>query len=69
VQTSGGDTAPSGVPATCASVVAGSTAAPGDYITITVTYTYHPVFKGLSVLSVLGGSTPVITRTAWSRLN
>jgi hypothetical protein len=68
VQTSGGDTAATG-PANCSSVVAGSTTQPGDYISLTVTYTYHPVFKGLSVLSVLGGSTPVITRSAWTRLN
>jgi Flp pilus assembly protein TadG len=68
VNTSGSDTAAAG-PATCSSVVTGSTNTPGDYITVTVTYTYHPVFKGLSVLSLLGGSNPVITRTAYTRLN
>jgi Flp pilus assembly protein TadG len=43
-----------------------STAAPGDYIFITVSYTYSPVYSAVSVASLL--TTPV-THTAWMRLN
>jgi len=52
-------------PATCAGSVTGSTSAPGDYISATVSYAYAPLFPGASVASVL--TTP-ITRTAWLRL-
>jgi Flp pilus assembly protein TadG len=44
----------------------GSLAAPGDYIVVTASYTYTPVFNGVSLASLL--TTP-ITRTAWIRLN
>ncbi len=39
--------------------------APGDYIQVGVTYTYSPLFSGLSLASLL---TPTITKTVWSRL-
>ena len=56
-------TAPT-IPATCAGT--GSTTAPGDYVSATVSYPYKPIFKGLSVGSLL--TTP-ITYTAILRLN
>lgn len=53
-------------PATCAGTYAGSTVAPGDYISVTATYTYTPLFPGATVGSLL---TPVIARNAWLGLN
>jgi Flp pilus assembly protein TadG len=50
---------------TCTTVTAGSTTTAGDYIKVTVSYTYAPLFTGLSVASILGTS---ITHTAWMRL-
>jgi len=38
---------------------------PGDYVLITVSYTYTPVFAAVSIASVLASP---ITRTAWMRL-
>jgi Flp pilus assembly protein TadG len=52
-------------PDDCSGAVSGSTSAPGDYISATVSYDYTPLFPGASVASAL--STP-ITRTAWLRL-
>lgn len=50
-------------PATCPT---GSlTSYPGDYIWVTVSYTYTPVFSHASVASLLGTT---ITSTAWMRL-
>lgn len=37
-----------------------------DYVTVTVSYTYAPVFTGLSVGSLL--TTPIV-QTAWMRMN
>lgn len=57
-------TFPNNKPSDCSSV--GSSAdRPGDYISVTVSYTYMPFFPGVTVTSLL--TTP-ITRTAWSRL-
>lgn len=53
-------------PFTCASVIGGSTTEPADYIRVTVSFDYTPVFPGVSVVSLL--ETP-ITRTAWMRLS
>jgi len=47
-------------PAACA-----SGEAPGDYLFVTVSYTYAPLYSGVSLASLL--TTP-ITRTAWMRL-
>jgi Flp pilus assembly protein TadG len=44
----------------------GSTAAPGDYLTVTTSYAYTPIFNGVSLAALL--TTP-ITKTAWIRLN
>jgi hypothetical protein len=41
------------------------TTSPGDYISVTVSYTYAPVFSHASVASLLGTT---ITSTAWLRL-
>jgi Flp pilus assembly protein TadG len=57
-------TAPS--PFTCASVTAGSTTPPGDYVSATVSYAFTPIFSGLSIGSLL---TSPITQTAYVRLN
>jgi Flp pilus assembly protein TadG len=38
---------------------------PGDYVQITTTYTYAPIFPAVSVASALATT---ITRTAWMRL-
>lgn len=53
-------------PFTCATQVAGSTTTPGDYVQVTVSYPYQPVFDQVSMGAML--TTP-ITKTAWLRLN
>jgi len=55
---------PPTIPATCTGT--GSTTPPGDYVTATASYPYKPIFKGLSVGSLL--TTP-ITNTSILRLN
>ncbi len=57
-------TFPGTKPANCSSVGSASDT-PGDYIKITTSYTYTPLFAAISVASLL--TTP-ITRTAWMRL-
>ena len=57
-------TFPGTKPANCSSVGSGSDT-PGDYVRITVSFTYTPVFPLVSIASTL--VTP-ITRTAWMRL-
>ena len=52
-------------PATCATVVSGSTAAPGDYISVTASHAFSPFAPGVSIASLLPGT---ITQTAWLRL-
>lgn len=52
-------------PATCASVVAGSTSPPGDYISVTASYAYSPFAPGLTIASQLPRN---IQQTAWMRL-
>jgi len=57
-------TFPGTKPANCSSVgLSGDK--PGDYVLITVSYSYTPVFSAVSIASAL--TTP-ITRTAWMRL-
>lgn len=53
-------------PFTCASVVAGSTTPPGDYVSATVSYSFTPIFSGVSIAGLL---TSPITQTAYVRLN
>lgn len=57
-------TFPGTKPANCSSVGSASDTV-GDYIKITASYTYSPLFTAVSVTSLL--ATP-ITRTAWMRL-
>ena len=59
---------PSGQPSTCSAVsgAANPTAAPGDYVKISVTYTFVPLFGGLSMAALL--TTP-ITKSTWTRMN
>ncbi|WP_374575618.1 TadE/TadG family type IV pilus assembly protein [Phenylobacterium sp.] len=57
---------PTAKPANCDAVISGSKTAPGDYIQVTVSYDYTPVFSGVTVASML--TTPM-KRTAWMRLN
>jgi Flp pilus assembly protein TadG len=65
----GSATVPSASPTTCASVgsaFAGNSKTPGDYVQVSVTYTYTPLLGGASIAALL--PTP-ITETAWTRLN
>jgi Flp pilus assembly protein TadG len=55
-------------PNTCANVIPGSTTPPGDYVSATVSYTFQPLFSGLSIVDLLTSSSP-ITQTAYVRLN
>lgn len=52
-------------PATCAQVVSGSTSAPGDYISVTASYTYTPSAPGMAIAALLPTT---IQQTAWMRL-
>lgn len=55
---------PNSKPANCSSVGQASDV-PGDYIQITASYTFRPIFPAASIASAL---TSPITRTAWMRL-
>jgi hypothetical protein len=69
VDTAGTDTiAALPSPDDCHTVNAGSTIEPGDYVFVTVTHKFHPLFKGLSIVNLLGGSTVTITQTDYTRL-
>lgn len=54
-------------PDTCAAVAAASdpTAKPGDYVKLSVSYTYTPMFAGVTVAGLLGAS---VTQNVWMRL-
>jgi Flp pilus assembly protein TadG len=52
-------------PANC-SAAGNANAAPGDYLQVSVTYSYSPLFSRLSVMSASGVS--AITATSWIRL-
>jgi uncharacterized membrane protein len=53
-------------PADC-SAVGDATSTPGDYLQVGVTFSYAPLFPGLSVMGAWGISS--ITRTSWVRLS
>jgi Flp pilus assembly protein TadG len=55
---------PNSKPANCSSVGQASDV-PGDYIQVTASYTFTPIFPAVSIASAL---TSPITRTAWMRL-
>lgn len=57
---------PPAKPADCSAAVATSTTAPGEYIKVTVKYTFVPVFNGVSLASFVAGEK---TRSAWMRLS
>jgi Flp pilus assembly protein TadG len=57
---------PDTMPADCSSVVAGSTDTPGDYLQLEVSYTYTPMFTGISMASLLPSP---ITKIVWMRLS
>jgi Flp pilus assembly protein TadG len=68
IPTSGGGTAPTGSVSNCSSAgssFTGNTHPSGDYVQITVQYTYTPVFPGLTVMGLLPTT---MSRTAWMRL-
>ncbi len=50
---------------TCASTVTGNTSNAGDYLPITATYTYSPLFPGGTAASLLSST---ITKTVWIRV-
>ena len=52
-------------PANCAAA-GNASATPGDYLQVTVTFTYAPMFPGITVMGTRG--TSAITRTSWMRL-
>ncbi len=52
-------------PSDC-SAAGNSAASPGDYIQVGLTYSYAPLFPGVSVMSAAGIST--ITMTSWMRM-
>jgi Flp pilus assembly protein TadG len=54
-------------PDTCAAVAGASdpSAKPGDYVQVSVSYTYTPVFSGVTVAGLLG---PTVAQSVWMRL-
>lgn len=68
IPVTGAGTAPTGGVTSCASAGAaftGNTNPSGDYVQITVNYTYTALFPGMSVMALLPTT---MTRTAWMRL-
>lgn len=62
--TGGTPTPPS--PFTCATVIAGSTTKPGDYLRIQTNYTFTATFSAVPVTAFLPAT---ISKTSWIRLN
>lgn len=52
-------------PADCSGVLSGSTAIPGEYLSVTASYTFTPLFAAASVAANLPSN---IQRTAWIRM-
>jgi len=52
-------------PANCSAAGGLATDIPGDYVQITTSYTYTPIFPGVSIVSGLASP---ITRQAWTRM-
>lgn len=56
-----------GAPAVQSSCPSGSTTSrPGDYVYVTVTIPFSPIFGGVSIASLFG---PSISKTSWMRMN
>jgi len=58
-------TPPTAPPANCGGNGGSASDKPGDYIRVTVSFTYAPIFPGLSIVSQLASP---INRTGWMRL-
>ena len=52
-------------PADCSGTLTGSTAKPGEYLQVTASYTFAPIFPAASVAASLPSD---IARTAWIRI-
>ena len=52
-------------PADCSTIVTGNQNPPGDYLVVTVTYSFKPIFGSVSVANLLSKT---ITATSWIRL-
>jgi hypothetical protein len=52
-------------PANCSTTLTGSTAVPGEYLSVTASYTFTPIFAAASIASSLPSN---IQRTAWIRM-
>jgi hypothetical protein len=63
-----GNSSPATFPAPGTFNCPSSTTEPGDYIVVNVTYAFKPLFKGFSVVNLLGGNNVTITQTAYTRL-
>jgi hypothetical protein len=55
-------------PTDCHSVVSGDTDAPADYVVVTATYAYTPLFKNISLVSLFRANSN-ITQVAWMRIS
>jgi Flp pilus assembly protein TadG len=55
---------PASKPSSCSSTVTSNTQVPGDYAVVSVSYSFRPLFQGLSILS-----NRTITQSAWMRIN
>lgn len=51
---------------TCSTTVTGNSDPAGDYIVVNVTYTYTPLFKAVSVASLLNST---VSETSWMRVS
>jgi len=55
-------------PTDCSTAVSGDTDLPADYVIVTTSYAYTPLFKNISLVSLLRVSS-TITQTAWMRIS
>jgi len=64
--TAGSTTAAPSYSGNCSAVLTGNTQTPGEYVQVTVTYTFTPMFQGVTVASLLPSA---VSRQAWLRLD
>ena len=55
-------------PSDCHTAVTGDTDVPADYVIVTATYNYTPLFNNISLISLLRANS-TITQTAWMRIS
>jgi len=55
-------------PTDCSTAVSGDTDVPADYVIVTATYAYTPLFKNISLVSLFQANS-TITQTAWMRIS